>query len=588
MKSKLAIIKLYLKTVRFALKKSKIVFIVPLLIDVINAFSYGAVTLLTANFFNNVNFAIIGKAEFSSVYISLIWLFLGLCINQIMKGLNNSLTEFVDDFYIGCFSNEVIKKCNTIDPVYYEDYHTLNSIEKAKQGAEDVVLFLFVPIMMISFYIPYYLFLGTYFVNLDPLLLIIFPLIFLPILISHILRVRIFSRLVDETAPIKRQVSYYRDCLCGRSFFKETRVLHGVDYFWNLLSGVMNLFIQKRWKAQRKAQLIEILLSLLTLSGYGAIIYILITSFVNGNIAAGDFVAIIASIGTMYAIMRQIINSNFGEVADSMGSVESFFNFLNLPKRKASTSNKIPPNDEYDIQFQDVSFTYPGAESPSLSHINLTIKKGESIALVGANGSGKTTLVRLLMGLYPPSSGECYILNTATASDNKVSALFQNYQRYQFTLEDNIAISDIAKITNPKDLNGLLAKVGVDVKSSTYPKGLKTMLSREFNGVDISGGQWQRVAMARALYRDAEILYLDEPTSAIDPIEESSLYKVLLSVTKEKTAIFVTHRLALTRYLDKIIVLDKGKIVESGSHEELMTKQGVYCEMYQNQAKWYI
>ena len=228
-------------------------------------------------------------------------------------------------------------------------------------------------------------------------------------------------------------------------------------------------------------------------------------------------------------------------------------------------------------------------DEKALNDITLTIKKGETVAIVGENGAGKSTLVRVLTGLYTPKLGEVYIggIDTKLAHSNsifkKVSGVFQHFQRYKMTLAENVSISDTKTMVDTD-------RVKLSLKESEFNNEkikLDTMLSPEFNGVDLSGGQWQRVAIARGIYRKNEFIVLDEPTAAIDPIEEARLYNQFRNLTKGKCAILVTHRLGSVKLAEKIVVMDRGKIKEFGTHEELIAQRGKYYKMWIAQAKWY-
>lgn len=222
--------------------------------------------------------------------------------------------------------------------------------------------------------------------------------------------------------------------------------------------------------------------------------------------------------------------------------------------------------------------------------INLTIREGETLAIVGENGSGKSTLTRLLMGLYLPTAGTIEIdgIDMKTISPKTlyrdVSAVFQRYQCYKMTVRDNTQISDEE---SRKAAEGVLRQVDFPIASEKFTEGMETMLGKDFGGIDLSGGQWQRLAIARGLYRVHDLIVLDEPTAAIDPIEEAKIYRKFAEISKDKTAVIVTHRLGSVHMADRIIVMDEGKIVDMGVHEELMEKKGLYYEMYQAQAKWY-
>jgi ATP-binding cassette subfamily B protein len=209
---------------------------------------------------------------------------------------------------------------------------------------------------------------------------------------------------------------------------------------------------------------------------------------------------------------------------------------------------------------------------------------------VGENGAGKSTLVRLMIGMYKPLEGTVTVRGMDTSKADSaslfggLSGVFQKYQRYLMTLGENVSISQPGK-TDAAERT--LADAGVEVDSATFPDGLDTMLSREFDGVDLSGGQWQRIAIARGLYRTHELVVLDEPTASIDPIEESRIYKQFMEISKDKTAIIVTHRLGSVKAADRVVVMDKGKIIAIAPHKELMTSCGLYSDMYNAQSMWY-
>jgi ATP-binding cassette subfamily B protein len=289
-------------------------------------------------------------------------------------------------------------------------------------------------------------------------------------------------------------------------------------------------------------------------------------------------------------MMNELICWHVATITNDIGSVNRFIHFLEYPEM--SKPDKLLPQ-KYNIKFNNVSFKYPNSTRYALENINMEINNGETIAVVGENGSGKSTLVKLLMGLYEPAHGNIMYgdtdigeINTKSINAN-TSGVFQNYIRYQMILSDNIIISDYKKRAPAKYLDSICNMVDIDPYTSKFPRAYNTMLSREFEGVDLSGGQWQRIAIARAYYRDHHLIILDEPTSAIDPIEESNIYNQFMKISEGNTSVIVTHRLGSVRMADKIIVLSNGKIAETGTHKELMNNNGIYRTMIKAQANWY-
>ncbi|MDR0404877.1 MAG: ATP-binding cassette domain-containing protein [Oscillospiraceae bacterium] len=283
--------------------------------------------------------------------------------------------------------------------------------------------------------------------------------------------------------------------------------------------------------------------------------------------------------------------SRIGTHADNFELIRNFLRFLIIP---SDNRPNLKINKRDNIVIENANFRYPNANKDALKNINLTIKPGETIAIVGENGAGKTTLVKLLTGLYKPTNGSVKIgktdVNTTSYRSlfEKVSGVFQKYQRYALTLKENVQISDLKNECNENKVEETLEQNSINVKNKDiFPNGLDTMLSREFDGIDLSGGQWQRIAIARGLYRDSDIIVLDEPTAAIDPIEESAIYKKFMKISEDKTAIIVTHRMGSAKIAERIIVMKDGEITEMGDHDKLLNDDGVYAEMYNAQSGWY-
>lgn len=282
-------------------------------------------------------------------------------------------------------------------------------------------------------------------------------------------------------------------------------------------------------------------------------------------------------------------------VAGFFGNLNYMKDFIDIAEMKRESFDPAAEMlEDTEIRFENVSFTYPGAEMEALHDIDLTIRPGEKVAIVGENGSGKTTFVNLLCGMYHPESGEIKVggenvFDRLTSVRRSISAVFQNFGRYESTIRQNIAISDRTSPINDEKIMEISRDIGFDTCIQEQPDGLDEELGTfSKHGNNLSGGQWQKLAICRAMYRDkAKIMILDEPTAALDPIAETTLYKNFSKLTKDKTTILVSHRLGITQLVDRVIVFHNGRIVEDGNHAELIKNNGYYAKMYEAQAKWY-
>ena len=296
-----------------------------------------------------------------------------------------------------------------------------------------------------------------------------------------------------------------------------------------------------------------------------------------------------------------------GQIQGIFGGVQQIFEsglflddvheFLDEGRAAAATAEGVaePPAEFPGVFARKVSFTYPGAERPALQAVDLALRPGEVVALVGANGSGKTTLAKLLAGLYEPTSGEVRWgerplaeLRRAAVRD-QVAVIFQDFVHYAYTATWNVALGRSEVPVDHERVRRSARVAGVDAALAGLPDGYESRLSRMFpGGTELSGGQWQRVAIARAFYRDAALVILDEPTAAMDPLAEHDLFSSLRATLDGRTALFVSHRFSTVRSADRIVVLDDGAVVEEGSHDELMALDGAYAEMFTVQARSYL
>jgi ATP-binding cassette subfamily B protein len=556
-------------------------------ISIFHGVFHGFATFMTQQFYDSVESVLRNRSSIRHACLMIAALGLSCIVRELLNGLDNFMLDAAFSKLSGEMAKIIHGKMARIDPVCLEDTKLHDDINKAQEGSWTVSFILNIGVAIFTFYVPYFAFMGIYLYQLKPQFILAIVMVFIPVLAGQLMRTGIISKFEDRAAPIRREYEYYEKAIAGREYFKETRILGAFRFFADRFGKSIDRLGKAEWEASRKTNLIELAMRGLTVAGYGGILFMLVKALLADEISVGAFAAVFGSIGMMFGIMEEVIARHIGHMASNLGKAQNFMRFMELPERGGE---KVNADFSEGIVLENVSFIYPNAESKSVDNVSFEIKAGETVAIVGENGAGKTTLIRLILGLYKPAEGVVRINGMDTAkADSKslfgnVSGVFQNYQRYLMTLEENIRISDMS---SSAEVCAAAEQVGVEVDDASFPNGYSTMLSREFDGVDLSGGQWQRIAIARGLYRVHDIIVLDEPTAAIDPLEESRIYKKFVEISKGKTSIIVTHRLGSTKIADRVIVMDKGKIAAIGSHDELMNDCELYRTMFNSQAEWY-
>ena len=583
-------IKVLLRLLPGTVKPAPVLFLAFAVITVCHGVSWGVETVMQQRFFDQAAAMAEGRASLGAAFAALGFLGIANVGCQVLNGAGNFLPDVLGNKVLGYQSKEIHEKIARLSPVVFEDTGKLDDINKAEAGKENAFWFVCDFTALLTFYIPYFLFMGWYLFSLKPVLAVVIVIIFLPTALAQLIRMKAFSGLEDESAPVRREYEHYEACMVSREFFRETRLLGGFSYFKRLYLEALDLMQRLKYRASMKSNLFELSMRILTVAGYVGILLLLFDALMKREVSVGAFAAVFNSLGMLYNTMEEIICRHISNMAQNMGSIRNYLNFLDLDEREWG-----PDNDPGwgDIALSDVTFAYPGAEADAIRNVSVTLKKGETLAVVGENGSGKSTLVRLIAGLYEPKSGSITRNGTDTgalsmrALTARTSAVFQKFQRYQMTLGENITISDRLRRCGEDALDRVCGMAGLDKEDEVFQSGYETMLSREFDGVDLSGGQWQRTAIARGFFRDHDLIILDEPTAAIDPYEETRIYNRFAEIARNKSALIVTHRLGCVKLADRILVMSKGRAVQIGTHEELIAREGEYKRLYEAQEQWY-
>lgn len=539
-------------------------------------------------FFDAVEALFYGNNEISYAMSCGILMAAFLIVTLVFQAIGELAEINLFQVIMGYMGKGLNDKASRINPIVYEDNRFLDSINKAYAGLEASVQ-VAAAVLAIGFKdAAYFIFMGCYFFSIKPMLLVMFTISFIPVIISSQLRRRMYANLENQAAPYRRKYEYYGKCIYSREYAKETRLWKADNYFANLFTENLRRATLLSWKTTKKSELVEVALRFVLLFGYVGTIILLFYYLLQGDIGIGAFAAIFSSLDQMFDRMEMVFNQRINSgIMRSFGPAQNYFEFLHLEEREGTYDGDLPRDE---IVLKNVAFSYPCSDKKALEDINLTIRKGETLAIVGINGSGKSTLTRILTGMYLPTKGTMEIdgIDVKTISPKRlyegVSSVFQRYQCYKMTVKENTTISDGQ---SGRAIEPVLQQADFPIDNGRFMEGIHTMLGKDFGGIDLSGGQWQRLAIARGLYRVHDMIILDEPTAAIDPIEEANIYRKFAEISKDKTAVIVTHRLGSVHMADRIIVMDAGRIVDVGAHEELMQRQGLYYEMYRSQAKWY-
>lgn len=423
----------------------------------------------------------------------------------------------------------------------------------------------------------------------SPLLALVSLLSVVPYFVVRLIRGKEFYELKKYQAAGERRRNYLYDLFGDKRVVKELRILGIESYIEEKLYQTRDAMNQELWDFKKRDICSFLLCEILCKCGYVLSIIIAILLLLNHRLDFGMLAASLVAF-TSFQLAAKYFLISLGRIPECAAFVRDYYDFIDIDEDVHGTE-KFEPNFD-KINVKNVCFAYPNTDHLTISDISLDIKKNESIAIVGNNGSGKTTLVKLLTDLYKVQEGEI-LYGTQNIKDletkefyQNVSIVSQDFVKYEMTLQENIGISDWKQMGNTDKIQELLKQM--DLPELSEVDTLNTLLGSEFDGRDLSIGQWQKLAIARGMFKESSIIVLDEPTAALDPIMETTILKMFLQIAKEKTAIIVSHRIGICREVDKIIVMKKGKVVEIGDHDELLAKKGEYYQLYKMQQKWYV
>lgn len=481
---------------------------------------------------------------------------------------------------------DIIEKFKRIDYACFEDKDVQDTLERMSSDPQDKVFQLFLTVTgilecaigVIGASIIYMQAGWWFILGFTGLLA---PMIWLDFKAADMMNTMFNNQSTDE-----RKMHYLGGLLSNKSSLFELKIFRATDYIVEKWRGIADDVLDERVKTTISSQKYFLISTILFKCWSFFVVLSLISSIVNRNISIGIFTALIASTG-MVLTNADMLSHTVQNLRQRHLLMEHYYKFLSLPEISTKGENLVP--EAPSIVFDDVVFTYPKTDKQILRGVSFTINPGERIALVGENGAGKSTIIKLLCRLYKPDSGSILINGQDIQSlkpegiRKTFSVVFQDFCKYTLSLRENIAFGDISKLDDDKALHRAL-KMGL----ADNITDLDTHLGKlQDDGIDVSGGQWQRIAVARACLPDSAFVILDEPTASLDPVAESEMYHSFSEVLHNRGCIMISHRLASARMADKIVVLSGGIVSETGSHEDLMTHNGLYAQMYESQSAWY-
>ncbi|TLU83322.1 MAG: ABC transporter ATP-binding protein [Chlorobium sp.] len=405
---------------------------------------------------------------------------------------------------------------------------------------------------------------------------------------------RIYRQKHKQT-QIERKAAYLSYILTGEEHAMEVRLLEIGSFFKKLYDEYRKRVRSENLKLLIKQHSTDFASQIPSISAVFIVLVYIIRKTLLGLVTIGSLVMCFQAFQRGLTALKEALGSLASLYEDSL-FLSDYELFLAIEQKigKPSTSNAFPAKISKGINFDQVTFRYPGSSTCAIDNVSFTIKPGEHVALVGENGAGKTTIVKLLCRLYDPTEGSILIdginirnFNVADLRRN-LAVLLQNYARYQTTVRENIHYGDIESQHEHKRIMQAASFSGADKIAEKLPRGYETQLGRLFEeGTELSTGQWQKIALARTFLKEAPLIILDEPTSSLDIQSEHNLFDHFLRITKGQTAIIISHRFSTIRMVDRILVLENGSIIESGSHEELMQKDSHYAKLYNLQSSHY-
>jgi len=520
---------------------------------------------------------------------------LGIVFVSEILGRGIALSEsLLGDLFANQTSLEIMRHASTLDLFQFEDPIFYDKLERARRQTTGRTVLMSQVFEQVQDFITI-LFLGVGLIAFSPWLILILLFAIIPSLFGEIyFNQKLYSLTLGWT-PQRRELDYLRFIGASDETAKEIKIFGLVDFLVERFKKISDKYFNENKDIAVRRAVIGMCLSILgTLAYYGAYFFIVEQTLAK-LITLGTMTFLAGSFERMRSLLQNIM-LRFSRIAESSLYLKDYFDFLEMQPVLTNTGTAQIPNPiKIGFTFENVSFKYLNSEKYAVRNLSFTLNANEKLALVGENGAGKTTVVKLLARLYEPTEGRIlldgrdlreYDPNLLRQS---IGVIFQDFIKFQLVASENIAIGNIEQVKNNPLITNAAEKSLADSVVQNLPEKYEQMLGKRFNnGVDLSGGQWQKIALARAYMRDAQLLILDEPTAALDARAEHDVFVRFSELTKGKMAVLISHRFSTARMADKILVLENGTLLEYGTHESLLDLDGKYAELFNLQAAGYV
>ena len=517
---------------------------------------------------------------------------------QIIGNLFGRVIDYYDrvlaDRYTRHVSIQVMEHASALDLQSYEDPVYYDRLERARVQATDR-LGMIQSIGRLFQQVLTTVILSAAILFYSPWLLLILVACLLPAFLGESHFAFLNYALNFRQTPVKRQLDYLRQVGGSKEAAKEIKLFGLANFLSGRFTGLSDEILAQNLALSRRRLTAASFFSVLSTAGYYSTYVWVIYQMVRGRMGYGDFVFLTQSVMNASNNISQIF-STLSSIADQALFLTDLLAFFEMKPRILSKPDALPAPRPIvsGFEFQNVGFTYPGTDRVILRDLNFRLEPAERIALIGQNGQGKTTIVKLITRLYDPTAGRILLdgvdLRDYDIEDlcREIGVIFQDFMRYEMTARENIAVGRIEFLHDDPRIRSAAEKSLADEVIARLAHRYEQMLGRRFEGgVDLSGGEWQKLALGRAYLREAQVLILDEPTAALDARAEFEVFERFNELTESKMALFISHRFSTVRMAERIIVLENGNIAEEGSHDKLMTLGGRYAEMFDLQASSY-